>query len=258
MASLVERNEAVCWTLADPEGNLADVATTMSSDCALALQGSACADFAAEGVPRHSRRSRAVGRVSGEILNKVETLSLYRAREAAPMNTVKWRGLRMAAAVAVAGFVLLAAILAVSPDVTEAGRSGSDTTPPGRTDGSPTGTLPARTASTTLSLNTDEAATCRYSTTAGVAYTRMKNTFSSTGGTSHATSVGGLEDGSTFTFYVRCRDLSRNANPDDYPIRFSVQSGDDCGTPSANAYGAWTPAVGAYDPSYSWSVGTCQ
>lgn len=172
------------------------------------------------------------------------------------MNTVKWRGLRMAAAVAVAGFVLLAAILAVSPDVTEAGRSGSDTTPPGRTDGSPTGTLPARTTSTTLSLNTDEAATCRYSTTAGVAYTRMKNTFSNTGGTSHATSVGGLEDGSTFTFYVRCRDLSRNANPDDYPIRFSVQSGDDCGTPSANAYGAWTPAVGASDPSSSGPVGT--
>src|SRR5437879_5230181 len=172
------------------------------------------------------------------------------------MNTVKWRGLRMAAAGAVAGFVLLAAILAVSPEVTEAGRSGSDTTPPGRTDGSPTGTLPARTTSTTLSLNTDEAATCRYSTTAGVAYTRMKNTFSSTGGTSHATSVGGLEDGSTFTFYVRCRDLSRNANPDDYSIRFSVQSGDDCGTPSANGYGTWTPAVGASDPSPSGPVGT--
>jgi len=32
MASLVERNEAVWWTLADPEGNLADVATTMSRD----------------------------------------------------------------------------------------------------------------------------------------------------------------------------------------------------------------------------------
>ena len=43
------------------------------------------------------------------------------------MNTVKWRGLRMVA-VAVAGFVLLAAILAVSPDASEAGRSGSDTT----------------------------------------------------------------------------------------------------------------------------------
>src|SRR5207247_9873623 len=106
------------------------------------------------GVPRHSRRSRAVGRVSGEILNKVETLSLYRAREAAPMNTVKWRGLRMVA-VAVAGFVLLAAILAVSPDASEAGGRGSDTAPPGRGGGAPTGTLPAGTTSAPLALKTD-------------------------------------------------------------------------------------------------------
>src|SRR5881396_1561119 len=171
------------------------------------------------------------------------------------MNTVMWRGLRMAA-VAVAGFVLLAAILAVSPNATEAGNSGSDTTPPGRSDGSPTGTLPAGPTSTTLSLNTDEAATCRYSTTAGVAYSRMKDTFATTGGISHATAVGGLQDGTTFTFYVRCRDLSRNAIPDDYPIRFSVQSGDDCGTPSANAYGTWTTAAGASDPATSGPAGT--
>jgi len=173
------------------------------------------------------------------------------------MNTVMRRGLRMAA-VAVAGFVLLAAILAVSPDATEAGRSGSDAVPPGRSDGSPRGTLPAGTTSTTLSLKTDEAATCRYSRTAGVAYSRMKDTLSSTGGTSHATSVGGLEDGTLYTFYVRCRDLSRNANPDDYPIRFAVQSGDDCGTPSANAYGAWNAAVGTPDassgPAGTWKV----
>src|SRR5206468_1568599 len=95
----------------------------------------------------------------------------------------------------------------------------SDTTPPGRSDGSPTGTLPAGTTSATLSLKTDEAATCRYSTAAGVAYSRTRDTFSTTGGTSHSTAVGGLEDGSSFTFYVRCQDLSRNANRDDYPTR---------------------------------------
>src|SRR2546427_8867020 len=256
MASLVERNEAGLVDTRRCRGQRGgrghDYGSRLSACPARLRMRGLCG----RGGTQALSQVRAVGRVSGEILNKVETLSLYRAREAAPMNTVKWRGLRMAAAVAVAGFVLLAAILAVSPDVTEAGRSGSDTTPPGRTDGSPTGTLPARTTSTTPSLNTDEAATCRYSTTAGVSYTRMKNTFSNTGGTSHATSVGGLEDGSTFTFYVRCRDLSRNANPDDYPIRLSVQSGADCGTPSANAYGAGTPAVGASDPSSSGPVGT--
>src|SRR5207249_10660614 len=110
------------------------------------------------------------------------------------MNTVKWRRLSIAAAFAVAAYVLFPVIVAVSPDAAEAGRSGSDTTPPGRSDGSPPGTLPAGTTSATLSLTTDEAATCRYSTTAGVAYSRMKDTFSTTGGRSHATAVGGLRD----------------------------------------------------------------
>src|SRR5207249_1665370 len=172
------------------------------------------------------------------------------------MNTVKWRRLSIAAAFAVAGSVLFAVIVAVSPDAAEAGRSGSDTTPPGRSDGSPTGTLPAGTTSATLSLTTDEAATCRYSTTAGVAYSRMKDTFSTTGGRSHATAVGGLRDGNTFTFYVRCRDLARNANPDDYAIRFTVQSRDDCGTPSATAHGTWTAAGGASNPPSSGPAGT--
>src|SRR3989475_1286286 len=172
------------------------------------------------------------------------------------MNTVKWRRLSIAAAFAVAGSVLFAVIVAVSPDAAEAGRSGSDTTPPGRSDGSPTGTLPAGSTSATLSLTTDEAATCRYSTTAGVAYSRMKDTFSTTGGRSHATAVGGLRDGNTFTFYVRCRDLARNANPDDYAIRFTVQSRDDCGTPSATAHGTWTAAGGASNPPSSGPAGT--
>src|SRR5437867_2820509 len=171
------------------------------------------------------------------------------------MNTVKWRGLRMVA-VAVAGFVLLAAILAVSPDASEAGRSGSDTTPPGRSDGSPTGTLPAGTTSATLSLKTDEAATCRYSTAAGVAYSRTRDTFSTTGGTSHSTAVGGLEDGGSFTFQLPVQSPPPKPKPDRHPNRFSVPSGDDCGTPSPNAYRAWTAAVGASDPSASGPGGT--
>src|SRR5947208_16949000 len=103
-------------------------------------------------------------------------------------------------AFSVASFVLLASILAFPPDASEAGRSGSDTTPPGRSDGSPTGTLPAATTSATLSLKTDEAATCRYSTAAGAAHSRTRDTFSTTGGTTHSTAVGGLEDGSSFRF----------------------------------------------------------
>ena len=50
----------------------------------------------------------------------------------------------------------------------------------------------------------------------------MANTFSTTGTTSHSTTVSGLENGGSYTYYVRCEDAASNANPDDYPITFSV------------------------------------
>jgi|GEM_PF-5835586 len=101
--------------------------------------------------------------------------------------------------------------------------AGGSTTPaPVRSAGLPTGVLASGTTQATLSLVTDESATCRYATTAGVPYSSMNNTFSTTGGTSHATPVTGLTDGSSYSYYVRCQDSSGNANPDDYTITFSV------------------------------------
>ncbi|MCJ7817026.1 MAG: putative metal-binding motif-containing protein, partial [Candidatus Aenigmarchaeota archaeon] len=106
--------------------------------------------------------------------------------------------------------------------------TGPDTTPPTRSNGSPTGTLPAGTSQTTLSLATDENATCRYSTTAGVSYSSMANTFSSTGGTAHSTLVTGLTNGTTYDSYMRCQDTSGNYNTDDFNISFSIASPSAC------------------------------
>jgi alpha-tubulin suppressor-like RCC1 family protein len=97
-----------------------------------------------------------------------------------------------------------------------------DTTPPGRANGQPTGTLAAGTTQTTLSLVTNEAGTCRYATSAGIGYGAMPGAFTTTGGTSHATTVGGLANGGTYTFSVRCQDAAGNVNPDDFTIAFSV------------------------------------
>src|SRR4030095_8471368 len=47
------------------------------------------------------------------------------------------------------------------------GGTPADTTPPVRSNGLPTGTVPAGTTQTTLSLSTNANATCRYATTAG-------------------------------------------------------------------------------------------
>jgi concanavalin A-like lectin/glucanase superfamily protein len=97
-----------------------------------------------------------------------------------------------------------------------------DTTPPSRSNGQPSGTLAAGTTSTTLQLTTNEAATCRFSLTAGTTYAAMTGTFATTGGTAHSTPVGGLRNGNTYTFYVRCSDATGNANTTDFPISFSI------------------------------------
>ena len=108
-----------------------------------------------------------------------------------------------------------------------------DTTPPSRSNPSPSGELSAGTTNTNISLTTNESATCRYLTTPNTAYSSMTNTFSTTGSTSHSTPVDGLSDGNSYTYCVRCRDMAGNANTDDFVISFSVatqgvgDSGDD-------------------------------
>ncbi len=98
---------------------------------------------------------------------------------------------------------------------------GVDTAPPLRSAGAPTGTLAPGTTETTISLSTNEAATCRFDTVAGTDYAAM-SPFDSTGTTAHSTLVTGLSDGGSFAYYVRCIDGAGNANPDDYPIAFDV------------------------------------
>ena len=99
----------------------------------------------------------------------------------------------------------------------------SDTTPPVRSAGAPSGELPAGTTSSPISLTTDENATCRYGTTPGVAYA-SKTLFGTTGGTSHSQTISGLSNGGSYAYYVRCQDSYSNANVDDYGISFTVGS----------------------------------
>jgi hypothetical protein len=80
------------------------------------------------------------------------------------------------------------------------------------------------TTQATLSLTTNENATSRYSTVPGTAYSAMTGTFTTTGGTSHSTTITGLTDGSSRTFYVRSIDAFGNVNTDDFAINFSIAS----------------------------------
>ncbi len=127
----------------------------------------------------------------------------------------------------------------------------SDTTPPVRSNGQPAGSLAAGTTQTSLTLSTNEAATCRYATTAGVAYASMTNTFGTTGGTAHSTTVTGLTNGSNYNYYVRCKDVAGNANPDDFLIAFSVANP---GAVTSNFSGVESPLSegGMWDSPGSW------
>jgi len=104
------------------------------------------------------------------------------------------------------------------------GGGGADTTPPFRSSTQTSITVPAGTSQATIQLTTGEASTCRYGTVAGVAYASLPTVFSSTGGTTHSTTVSGLTDGSTRTHYIRCMDQAGNSNPDDFLIAVTVSS----------------------------------
>lgn len=120
----------------------------------------------------------------------------------------------------------------------------SDTTPPTRSGGAPTGTLAAGTTQATLALTTNEAATCKYGQTANTPYASMTGTFSTTGGTSHSASVTSLTSGQSYAYYVRCMDAAGNANVDDFPIQFAVAPPPDT-TPPARSSGAPTGTLAA-------------
>lgn len=98
--------------------------------------------------------------------------------------------------------------------------------PPLRSNGQPSGTLPPGTTQATLTLNTNENATCRYSRIPATAYLAMLEAFTTTDGTSHATTVAGLSDNNTYAYYVRCQDTGGDTNPDDFTIAFSVAAPD--------------------------------
>jgi hypothetical protein len=93
---------------------------------------------------------------------------------------------------------------------------------PVRTNGKPSGKLPAGTKEILLTLATDEDAICSYSSQAGTNFQDMTNEISTIPSTNHSVMVQGLKDKSNYKFYIRCQDKLENTNLDDYQISFSV------------------------------------
>ena len=119
----------------------------------------------------------------------------------------------------------------------------ADTAPPTRLEGQPTGILITGTTHATLSLRTDEAATCRYGIVGSTLYDAMPHTFATTGDTEHQQTVSGLADGGAYTYLVRCRDASGNTNEDDYAISFDIAVASDEDSPTATPTATPTPTT---------------
>jgi hypothetical protein len=100
----------------------------------------------------------------------------------------------------------------------------SDTTPPAITIVSPTGVLASGTTNTTLIITTNETATCKYGTTPNTAYVNISTTFTATNSTNHSTLVTGLQNGTAYTYYVRCQDTNNNPTTVDSVIAFNVSN----------------------------------
>lgn len=102
-----------------------------------------------------------------------------------------------------------------------------DNNPPSLFDGAPAGNLPPGTSIATLTLFTNENATCRYSTLPDIAYETMTTVFSNTGSLYHSHEVSDLQEEQTYTYYIKCRDETSNANNDDFIISFYIESSDE-------------------------------
>jgi hypothetical protein len=99
-----------------------------------------------------------------------------------------------------------------------------DTTPPAILNPSPTGELSAGITSVNLSVETDETAYCHYDDEPDEHYLDMSYIFENTFSQIHSQTLTGLQENTSYTYYVRCKDLSdpHNYNMEDYIIEFSI------------------------------------
>ncbi len=97
-----------------------------------------------------------------------------------------------------------------------------DKSPPIIRNIQPFGSLATGTDSTTLYLETDEIAECRYSATPDSMFSQMTK-FMNTDSKKHSIIIN-VQEGGTYTYYVKCRDTKGNVNADGEIISFSINT----------------------------------
>jgi len=99
----------------------------------------------------------------------------------------------------------------------------TDVTPPIILSAEPTGILQTGTQAVELFLVTDEPTECRYATSS-MSFIMMPYSFYGTTTLAiwNFAQVTGLVDGTTYTYFIRCRDFRQNETPTDYELTFIV------------------------------------
>lgn len=148
-----------------------------------------------------------------------------------------------------------AAMIAVVPAVQIGPVDTTDSVPPVRYDGRPSGELLWNTTAMQFSLRTDKLAVCRYSTVPGTDFQSMTATMTSANiGLLHyeTLTTPTLMASTSYTYYIRCWNNSRYANTDDYVISFSLGPPLTVGTntpplpPAPSSFSGPGPAGGPY------------
>jgi len=97
----------------------------------------------------------------------------------------------------------------------------SDTEAPIISNGFPTGSLSSGTTATEIKISTNENAICSFAETANSDYLAM-TVFETTGNLIHSATASGLQDGNSYSYYIKCQDQHANTNTLDYEINFSI------------------------------------
>jgi hypothetical protein len=113
--------------------------------------------------------------------------------------------------------------------------------------------LAAGTTQTTLAVTTNENATCAQSTNANATFAQM-TPFTTTGATSHSTTLSPLSNGTTYTYYVKCKDTAGNISGN-ASVTFAVANPVDTTPPSVPTNLVAT-AQSSSAISLSWTAST--
>ncbi len=100
---------------------------------------------------------------------------------------------------------------------------GDDLVAPAMSKMGPSGRLSTTTTNTTLTVRTDESATCKYQASSDADFDVMASTMN-TDGNVHTADLSGLSSDQNYLYFIRCMDTNGNQNMTSAQVSFSVAS----------------------------------